>query len=166
MIMVEDIVRVMRHLMLGTRLKRIGERLQSDTQTLIQGAGIGIQAAQFPLLIALHRFGPLNIGDLAGSLGVSQPGVTRMVRLLEASGLIRTAPLAGDQRIKTVALTSEGEKMVTRSMEVLWPKVEAAVIDACAGFSEPLLDQLGKLEDALDEASLAKRAQYERKDRT
>jgi hypothetical protein len=44
--------------------------------------------------------------------------------------------------------------------------VEAAVIDACAGFSEPLLEQLGKLEDALDEASLAQRAQYESKDRT
>ncbi|MEM7505042.1 MAG: MarR family transcriptional regulator [Pseudomonadota bacterium] len=164
--MVEDIVRAMRHLMLGTRLKRIGERLQSDTQTLIHGAGISIPTAQFPLLVALHRFGPLNIGDLAGSLGISQPGVTRMVRLLEASGLIRTAPLPEDQRIKTVALTFEGEEMVTRSMEVLWPNVEAAVVDACAGFSESLLEQLGKLEDALDEASLAKRAQHTGKDRT
>ena len=162
--MVEDIVRAMGHLMLGTRLKRIGERLQSDTQTLIHGAGIRIPTAQFPLLVALHRFGPLNIGDLAESLGVSQPGVTRMVRLLEASGLIRTAPLAEDQRVKTVVLTPEGEDLVTRSMEVLWPKVEAAVIDACAGLSESLLEQLGKLEDALDEASLATRALRKRKD--
>lgn len=164
--MVEDIVRAMRHLMLGTRLKRIGERLQSDTQILIHEAGIGIQAAHFPLLVALHRFGPLNIGDLAGSLGVSQPGVTRMVRLLEASGWIRTAALPQDQRIKTVALTSAGEEVVTRSMDVLWPKVEAAVVDACAGFSESLLEQLDAFEDALDEAPLAKRAQHKGKGRT
>ena len=37
--MVEDVVRHFGYLTLGTRLKRVGERLQSDTQKMIDAHG-------------------------------------------------------------------------------------------------------------------------------
>ncbi|MGD2131947.1 MAG: MarR family transcriptional regulator [Maricaulaceae bacterium] len=145
----EDVVRELGCLALGSRLKRIGERLQSQAQDLIDSADVDVPSAQFPVLAALDRLGPLSIGDLAQSLGVSQPGVTRMVGKLEAAGWLASRRSADDRRVSTIALTAAGRRVVARSKRDVWPMVEAAVADACAGQSTSLLAQLTALEDAL-----------------
>ena len=43
--MITDIVRELGHLTLGTRLKRLGERLQAQTEVLLAQAGIGMPAS-------------------------------------------------------------------------------------------------------------------------
>ena len=53
--MIIDIVRELGHLTLGTRLKRLGERLQAQTQVLLAAADIGLPASHCPLLAALDR---------------------------------------------------------------------------------------------------------------
>lgn len=153
----EDVVRSLGHLALGTRMKRIGERLQAETQELIVAAGIDVPVVQWTVLAALDRQGELSVGELAEALGVRQPGVTRTVGKMEADGLVRAASSRGDRRVKRVGLTDEGEALVARGKAELWPRIEAAVADACAGLSGSLLDQLSGLEDALQRAPLARR---------
>ena len=63
--MVEDVVRSLGHLCLGTRMKRIGERLQGETQRILDSLEVPIQAGQYPLLGAIDRLGPLTVGELA-----------------------------------------------------------------------------------------------------
>jgi len=76
----EDVVRSLGLLTLGTRLKRIGERLQAQTQAVIEAEGVAdIPASHLPVLAALQRLGPLTVGDIALALGVRQPGVTRQL---------------------------------------------------------------------------------------
>ena len=84
----EDIIRSLGYLTLGSRLKRIGEQLQADTQRLLDGLEVPVQSSQYPLLAALDRLGPLPVGELAQSLGITQPGVTRSVALLADLGLV------------------------------------------------------------------------------
>ena len=43
--MVEDVVRELGYLTLGSRLKRIGERLQAQAQVLLEEAGISLSAS-------------------------------------------------------------------------------------------------------------------------
>lgn len=45
--MIIDVVRELGHLALGSRFKRIGERLQAQTQVLLEEAGIALPASQF-----------------------------------------------------------------------------------------------------------------------
>ena len=71
--MADDVVRALGHLALGTRLKRIGERLQAQTQRVLDAHELGIQAAQFPFLAAIDRIGPATVGELAEAVGVTQP---------------------------------------------------------------------------------------------
>lgn len=156
--MVDDVVRALGYLCLGTRLRRIGERLQADTQRLIDGAGLPVQASQFPLLAALDRLGPLPIGELAEALGVSQPGVTRTLSQLVAQGLVAARTPADDQRRKIVSLTAEGQRLVDCARETVWPRVAGAVADLCAGLDGPLLAQLAAIEDGLAAATLERRA--------
>jgi DNA-binding MarR family transcriptional regulator len=156
--MTEDVVKELGQLALGTRLKRLGERLQSQTQVLLQEAGIALPASHFPVLAALDRLGPMSVGELTESLGVSQPGVTRMLDKLSADGLVQSRQQADDRRVRTIALSRSGQQLIARAKRAVWPLVEAAVADACAGSTQPLLAQLTTVEEALAAAPLNIRA--------
>ncbi|WP_081744045.1 MarR family winged helix-turn-helix transcriptional regulator [Ensifer aridi] len=154
----EDVVRELGYLCLGSRLKRISERLQADVNRLSERVGLDVQAGQYPLLAALDRNGPLTVGGLVGALGVSQPGVTRSVLRLVEMGLLEIERGDGDRRQKTVALTEAGRRAVETSKGEVWRHVEAAVVELCGDLSGSLLDQLNAMEDRLGQMSLDRRA--------
>lgn len=155
--MVEDVVRELGHLSLGTRLKRIGETLQAQTQVVLAAHGFEQPAAWFPLLAALDRLGPLSVGELSQAVGVSQPVVTRSLRGLEDEGLVASEASEQDRRVRRVALSGKGRGLVERSQREAWPAIAAAVAEACAGLEGDLLRQLAMLEDALVATPLPQR---------
>ena len=156
--MVDDVVRALGYATLGSRLKRIGEKLQAQTQELCAlVSGTDLPTPHNPVLAALDRYGALSIGEIAAALGQSQPGVTRMINRMKADGLVSSQPSEQDRRITNIALTKEGRAFAARMKETLWPEVMLAVEDACSGLDGSLLDQLDQLEDALDARALAGR---------
>ncbi len=160
MSMIEDVVKELGYLTLGTRLKRLGERLQAQTQVVLEYESVDLPASHFPVLAALDRLGALSVGELTEAVGVSQPGVTRLLDKLVAEGLVSSAQLADDRRVRTVALTRSGRQLIARSKRTAWPMIEAAVADACAGpDAQPLLAALAALEAALAVAPLGVRAE-------
>ncbi|WP_414832218.1 MarR family winged helix-turn-helix transcriptional regulator [Afifella sp. YEN Y35] len=157
--MPEDVVRALGFLCLGTRLRRIGERLQADTDAILATKELAINASNYPYLASLDRLGSMTLGDLAEAVGVSQPGATRAVNQLIAQGLLKADASLEDRRRKIVDLTDEGRQLVEVGKRELWPRIEAAVADLCQGLRGPLLQQLAALEDGLAEASLARRTE-------
>lgn len=155
--MVEDVVRELGHLSLGTRLRRIGETLQAQTQAVLAAHGFEQPAAYFPLLAALDRLGALSVGELSQAVGVSQPVITRSLRGLEDDGFVESGTAAEDRRVRRVALSRKGRGLVQRSQREAWPAIEAAVAQACAGLRGDLLAQLAALEDALADRPLLQR---------
>lgn len=155
--MVEDVVRSLGYLSLGTRLKRIGERLQSDTQAIVDEFDGPVPAALHPPLAALDRVGPLGIGDLAEALGITQPGATRAVAQLARMGFVSVEQPAEDQRRRIITLTEAGREVVRQGKAALWVRIEAAVADLCGGLDGPLLEQLAAIEDGLAERPLLRR---------
>jgi len=153
----EDIIRSLGYLALGSRLKRIGEQLQADTQRLLDRLEVPVQSSQYPLLAALDRLGPLPVGELAQSLGITQPGVTRSVSLLSELELVEVIQSDGDQRRRIVSLTKKGQRLVDTGKRDVWPRIENAVADLCRDLSGPLLDQLAAIEDGLAAAPLDRR---------
>jgi DNA-binding MarR family transcriptional regulator len=151
-------------LCLGSRLKRIGEQLQADTQRLLDGLDVPVQSSQYPLLAALDRLGPLAVGELAQCLGITQPGVTRSVSDLADLGLVRTAQSSGDQRRRIVSLTKRGQRLVDIAKQDVWPRIEHAVADLCEDLRGPLLDQLAAIEDGLAAAPLDRRVEKGRRE--
>lgn len=157
--MIEDVVRELGHLSLGTRLKRIGETLQAQTQAVLAAHGFEQPSAHFPLLAALDRLGPLSVGELSQAVGVSQPVVTRSLRGLEDDGLVQSETCEADRRVRRVGLSRKGHHLVQRAKRAAWPAIEVAVAQACAGLKGDLLTQLAALEGALAERSLLQRVQ-------
>ncbi|MGQ3052573.1 MAG: MarR family winged helix-turn-helix transcriptional regulator [Roseateles sp.] len=157
--MIEDVVKELGHLSLGTRLRRLGETLQAQTQSVLAAHGFEQPAAYFPLLAALDRLGPLSVGELSQAVGVSQPVITRSLRGLEDDGLVGSETSEADRRVRRIALSRKGRGLVQRAQREAWPAIEAAVAQACAALSGDLLSQLTALEDALVEAPLLQRVQ-------
>lgn len=156
--MAEDIITQLGPLMLGSRLKRLGERLQADTARFIEQSGLSVQPSQYPILAALDRNGPMTVNELVDATAVSQPGVTRNLANLVAAGVVDTNRKHRDQRHKTIALTPAGVALVERSKHEVWPYIREAVVELCAELSGSLLDQVAGVEEGLVERPLDKRA--------
>lgn len=153
-----DVVKELGFLALGTRFKRIGELLQAQTQALLMSSGIDIPAGHFPLLAALDRLGPLGVSELSQVVGVSQPVVSRSLLILEANGVVTSAPVAADRRVRRIRLSRKGRELVQHAKRAVWPVIEATVAQACRPLKGSLLEQLSGLEAAIQQTSLLQRA--------
>ncbi|HEY9324883.1 MAG TPA: MarR family transcriptional regulator [Agromyces sp.] len=65
-------------------------------------------AAQWRTLTILRDHGALRVGELARLSRVTQPGMTRLVRQMDAAGLVEKATDAADSRASVVAATPLG----------------------------------------------------------
>jgi DNA-binding MarR family transcriptional regulator/N-acetylglutamate synthase-like GNAT family acetyltransferase len=156
--MMQDILAEGGHLFLGSRLKRLGERMQADVSRVVAAAGLPIQPSQYPILAALDLYGPMTVGAAAETLGLSQPAITRALSRLVDLGLVASSRGRSDQRRRTIALTAAGEEAMACSKREVWPRIDAAVAAICAPLDGPLLDQLAAIERDLAATPLDRRA--------
>ena len=141
--------------MLGSRLKRLAERLQSGAERVAVDCGLPTQPSQMPLLAALYRAGPMSIGEAVEMLGISQPAVTRILTRLVEMGLVETMRDDRDQRSKTMALTAAGRETMDLASATMWPRLRMAVNELCD--VPALLTQVEAIERALAERPLESR---------
>ncbi|WP_335590812.1 bifunctional helix-turn-helix transcriptional regulator/GNAT family N-acetyltransferase [Hyphomonas oceanitis] len=156
--MMPDILQDLGYLALGSRLKRLAERLQADATQIFEQNCFITQPSHFPLLAALDRYGPLTVSEAVSALGVSQPAVTRSLVGLVDMGLAETMVSETDRRQKTISLTEAGTSAVARMKRDVWPHVARAAEEMAAGPDGSLLDQIARIEAALDTKSMPDRA--------
>ena len=104
--------------MLGSRLRRLGERLQAGAEQIARDCGLPTVPAQMPVLTALWRHGPLTVGETAERTGVSQPAITRLAGQLAGMGLVEVRDGA-DRRVRMLALSASGESTMRRAETAL-----------------------------------------------
>lgn len=151
-----DVVADMGPSFLGSRLKRLAERMQVGAMGTIAEAGLPLQPGHMPLLAAL-RGGAMTIGQLAEAIGMSQPGVTRGVGQLAKLGMLADVR-ATDQRTRWVRLTVAGRAAAEQAATDLWPRIGMAAEELMAGFATSFMAQIAAIERELDKASIAERA--------
>ena len=154
-----DVIAEMGELFLGSRLKRLAERMQGGASRFVGETGFKIQPTHMGLLAALDR-APMTVGQLVEAVGTSQPGVTRGVGQLMRMGLIETVK-SKDQRQKTLRLTRKGEAQMMRIKLQIWPRLDRAVKSITDNVSGSFLDQIAAIERALAEKPLEQRAREE-----
>lgn len=153
-----DIVSEQSALFLGSRLKRLGERMQSQVVRLVEKADLPLQPSHMPLLGTLDRDGPQTVTGLTEAMQVAQPTVTRALARLMELGLVEMNREHRDLRHKTVRLTDAGRAALDRAKIMVWNRAEAAVEEVLARLEAPFLDQLTELEALLAEEPLDARA--------
>ncbi|WP_380779761.1 GNAT family N-acetyltransferase [Sphingomonas sp. R86520] len=151
----QDVLALEGAVMLGSRLKRLAERLQGGAERIAADCGLPTQPSQMPLLTALYRQGPMTVGDAVQALGISQPAVTRILSRLVEMGLVETSRDVRDQRSKTISLTLAGSGAMELAETVLWPRLRAAVAEVCD--APALLALIAAAESALADEPLDQR---------
>lgn len=142
---------------LGSRMKRLADRLQTDAAATLHALDLPIQPAQQQFLAVLRRQGPQTVGGIAQHLRISQPTATRAVQALIEQGLVAASREGRDQRQKLLALSPSGEALMDRLEGELWPRVEAAAMALCGGRHAALLTEIALIEAELDRRSLVDR---------
>ncbi|PKP82100.1 MAG: MarR family transcriptional regulator [Alphaproteobacteria bacterium HGW-Alphaproteobacteria-18] len=159
--MPRDVLAEMGYLALGSRLKRLAERMQADATKVFADRGLSIQGTHFPLLAALTTYGPLSVSEAVEAVGISQPAVTRIHNALQKLGITTTSPVEGDHRQKRIALTAEGQALLEDLKADLWPQVRRAAQGLCAGEETGFLSWITRIEGALQDRSLQSRIEDE-----
>jgi DNA-binding MarR family transcriptional regulator len=134
----DTVIEVDRDLVVSLRLAvgRLARRLRQQNQG-------EITASQFSALSSVARLGPITLGKLASVERLRPPTVTRMVSILEESGLVLRHTDADDRRICRVEITHLGRDLLERSrtrkdaylarrLATLGPKELDALRDATA----------------------------------
>lgn len=151
-----DVVAQMGPSFLGSRLKRLGERMQAGAASVITEAGLPLQPGQMAILAAL-RTESRTVGQLAEVCGTSQPGVTRALGQLTKLGLVADADCT-DQRSRCVELTEAGKAALHTLTSDVWPRVGSAAAQLLERIEGDFLAQLAVIEEELAKASIAERA--------
>lgn len=142
-----DVIREQGIGFLGSRLKRLGERMQAGAARVTADAELPVQPAHMAFLAALDGEAR-TIGQLVQAIGISQPGVTRAIGQLVDLGMARSEQ-GEDQRQRTISLTPAGEAVLARARVHVWPKVEDAVRMLLGEEADAFMTQITRLETAL-----------------
>ena len=135
-----DLERISRLRLLIVRLER-RIRQQSDTD---------LTPSQLSALTVIERRGPLRLGELAKRERISQPSVSRVVRKIEAKGLVALSGDPVDKRGSVVSVTPEGQGLIDESRG----RVDAYLADAMMRLDEDdrhkIFEALPVLEEMLE----------------
>ena len=87
-------------------------RPQRDS-ALLQEAGVLLDRALFPLLIAIERKGPIGVVELADFVGRDYTTVSRQITKLDALGLINRRSSKTDNRVREAVIAAKGKQMTS-----------------------------------------------------
>ena len=144
------------HLALASRLKRLGELLQSQVSEVYAEQAVSFRARWFPVLIALSRTGPLSIVQLAATLGLTHTAIAQIAQEMEGQGLIGSQQDPRDGRRRLLVLTAEGEATIAR-LQPFWEEVRAATAELVAESGHDLLAAISAVEERLSIRSMDER---------
>ncbi|PDT03551.1 MarR family transcriptional regulator [Rhizobium chutanense] len=88
-------------------------RPQRDEQ-MVREAGISLDRALFPLLVAVERLGPIGVVELADRAGRDYTTVSRQVAKLESLDLVERRGSAADRRVREAIISPKGKAMTDR----------------------------------------------------
>lgn len=138
-------------LFLGSRMKRLAERMQANCTRIFEAGGHGRLLPAFNVILAtLDLRGAATIGELGDLIGVSQPAITRTVSAMVESGLVSNETHETDQRIRVIRLTDEGRRKVAHLKATAWRQIREAARELSeeAGAVD-ILERLAAYEDKL-----------------
>ncbi|HUN36388.1 MAG TPA: MarR family transcriptional regulator [Trebonia sp.] len=79
---------------------------------ILDRAGVSLSAELCRYLVTIGLRGPIGVLDLAELIETNHPKVSRTLAQLEELGLVERAQATGDRRVRTTALTPEGQRVV------------------------------------------------------
>src|SRR5580704_4686094 len=118
---------------------------------LLSRAGVTLDPDLAQYLVTIGLRGPIGVLGLVDMLGQNHPKASRSLARLEQLGLVQRSAADHDRRIKTAALTPEGDRVV----QAINQGRQRLLEEAFAGWSEHDQAELARLTRRLSDAMFA-----------
>jgi len=133
------------NLSLGSRLKRLSDRLVQDVTDIYQRQGIELNPRYFPLFNLLYLQGPMAVTQAAELLSVSHPAVSKTAAKMLEEGWLTKQPDPADERRQLLAISEQGQQLLVE-IEPIWRAIKGHLDAAMARQQYPLLAALDEFE--------------------
>lgn len=100
---------------LTKRISRIGMIFSQSLGAEL--AELGLTYAEFDVLAALFRSGPMKPSELSRSLFLTSGGISNVLQRLTAAGYVERSANPGDARSKLVQITDEGRAIARTALD-------------------------------------------------
>ena len=109
----------------------------------------GLAGPRASALSVLVFRGPQSLGELAAAEGVKPPTMSRLVKAMQALGLVDSGAAAHDQRAIRIAASAKGRRLMLRGREKRLAAIRELLRDASAEERKALETVVGLLGRAL-----------------
>jgi GNAT superfamily N-acetyltransferase len=151
-----DILRDLGTLALGSRLKRLSDRLMQDGIRVYRDSGVEFEPKWFPVYYYLSTVGPSAVTDIARGLGITHPSVNQIAREMIATDLVAAYKDTSDKRKRVLALTKRGKAQMAE-LAIVWKDIRAALQELVDETQVDFLGYVESIERALDERDFHRR---------
>ena len=148
-----DFIAELGALALGSRLRKLLQRLQDDGDYVHRSLGLDFKPKWFPTIYLLSTQSPLTVTAVAKRLSMTHPSTIEIIDELISAGWIRSQKSNRDGRSRELTLTQKGLKLC-REMQPLWNAFRVAGEAINKDYGNDFLKAVGLVERALDRESL------------
>jgi DNA-binding MarR family transcriptional regulator/N-acetylglutamate synthase-like GNAT family acetyltransferase len=143
---------------LGLRLRNVYDLLIRDVKQYYKLQESDFEPRWFPLIVLLDGRGAMSVTEIARELGQSHVAIVQLSAILEKKGLICTKRDRNDIRRRLLRLSPQGIETIAKLTPV-WGHILDATRVLLEENAPEFLNQLLKLEQALNDESLLERIQ-------
>lgn len=149
-------------LALGSRLRRLSDRLTEDAVNIYELYDVSLDPKWFPVFYVLSRQAEASITEIAQMIGHSHPSVSQIVKEMKKKGIAITGKHRQDARVSVVRLSDTGKALIPK-LEKQCEDVEQAAKAMLQEIPDDLWRAIASLEFQLSERSFFQRVQAVRK---
>lgn len=149
---------------LGSRLRQFTATITDDAAKIYALYDINdFSPKWFPVFFVLSEGGLQTITEIARAIGHSQPSVTKIIKEMIKAGLVEDNLKSTDKRRNVAGLTEKGKALAYQIIKVQCADIEVAMDNIIAEATHNLWEALAEWEFLLEQKSLLKRVQEQKK---
>ncbi|UTA69755.1 bifunctional helix-turn-helix transcriptional regulator/GNAT family N-acetyltransferase [Emticicia sp. 21SJ11W-3] len=146
-------------LALGSRLKRLSDRMMKSVSEIYKSSGVDFESKWFPIFYVLSKEGEKGIMEIAEILNITHPGVIQIAREMEKAGWITSVKSGTDGRKRHLKLTEKAYQNLPQ-LEEMWVSFKENNEKIIRASQHNILMAMQEIEDFLDKNDF-KRQYYE-----
>ena len=151
-----DLIKELGPLALGSRLRRLSERLMRDISRVYDAQQVEFEPRWFAVTYLLKQEGAMNVTAIARALGLTHPAINQIADAMVRQGLLIGNKRKTDERQRVLSLTLKAKEMV-KQLTPVWEEIEAANRELLRTAGKDLLTMVSRIEKELDKTDMYQR---------
>ena len=153
-----DIIKELGEIAVGSRLKRISDRINREISKIFREQNIDIEPSWLPLILFLKEQDAVAVREIAAAMNFTHPAVIHLLKQMEKKKLIETYQDENDKRKRLVRLNDYG-KNVLNSASFLLDDIKSSLNEVFSATGYDFIFITDLLERELNDIALHKRAE-------